>query len=124
MTQRPKRRITPVLLAALGVVLAGCGQESSAAQRSSTGEDVYLSNCARCHQATGSGYADVYPALDGNPIVNLDDPRPMLDIVLEGSGGMPGFRYSLSREEAAQIATYVRSAWGNDAPAVSEKEIG
>jgi mono/diheme cytochrome c family protein len=32
--------------------------------------------------------------------------------------GMPPFRHSLSDSEVAAVATYVRSAWGNDAGAV------
>ena len=124
MPLTPPLRATAVRLAALGLLLAGCGREPSGADRAAEGEDLYLSSCARCHQATGGGYEDVYPALDGSPIVALEDPRPLLDIMLEGSGGMPGFRYSLSRADAARIATYVRRAWGNDAPAVSEQQVG
>lgn len=124
MTHLPRRRAPVLGAAAIALALASCGAEPSAAERASTGEEVYLSSCARCHQADGAGFDGVYPALDGNPIVDLHDPRPMLDVVRDGSGGMPGFRQALTRAEMAQVATYVRQAWSNDAPAVSERQAG
>lgn len=124
LTRTQRGHFPLVAIAAAGLVLAACGREQAAAERARAGEDVYLSTCARCHQADGSGFAEVYPPLDGSPIVNLHDPRTLIDISLEGRGGMPGFRHSVSRSEMAQILTYIRRAWGNDAAAVSEREIG
>jgi mono/diheme cytochrome c family protein len=88
-----------------------------------TGQDEYLSTCARCHQAEGSGFRDVYPPLAGNPIVTLHDPNPTIEVVLEGRGGMPGFRDAADPDELAAIISYIRDAWGNDASPVEEGQI-
>jgi len=36
---------------------------------------------------------------------------------------MPGFAWRLSDEETAQLVTFVRSSWGNQASAVSEVDV-
>jgi mono/diheme cytochrome c family protein len=77
------------------------------------GEKIVSSVCLACHQAGGKGIEGVYPALAGNALVNLEDPKVMVATILEGRGGMPRFAGSYSDEEIAAIATYVRSAWGN-----------
>ena len=50
------------------------------------------------------GYA---PATQGNP-------RPF---------GMPPFVLQLSNKDTADILTFIRSNWGNTAPAVTELEV-
>jgi mono/diheme cytochrome c family protein len=37
--------------------------------------------------------------------------------------GMPGFAWRLSDEEVAQLLTFIRSSWGNQAPAVNAEEV-
>jgi mono/diheme cytochrome c family protein len=106
-----------VLAAALGA--GGCGVRGDATARVAQGEKVFTENCAICHQADGSGYAQVYPNLAGNPIVRLGDPAPVIETVLHGRGSMPGFAGELSPEQIAEVVTYVRHAWGNDASSVT-----
>jgi mono/diheme cytochrome c family protein len=36
---------------------------------------------------------------------------------------MPSFAWKLSDAEIADVATYIRHSWGNDAPAVSASEV-
>ena len=36
---------------------------------------------------------------------------------------MPGFDWRLSNEEVAELATFVRKAWGNDSGKVSPDEV-
>jgi mono/diheme cytochrome c family protein len=36
---------------------------------------------------------------------------------------MPGFAWRLSDEEVAQLLTFIRSSWGNQAPAVNAEEV-
>lgn len=88
----------------------------------SAGEQGYVISCSRCHQVDGSGYSNVYPALAGNPLVTLHDPRPLVDVILEGPGSMPAFRHSLEAQQIAEIATYIRNSWGNQAPPVGPRE--
>lgn len=117
---RPLRR--PVVLIIATVLLGGCAAADPVAD-APTGEDEYLSTCARCHQADGSGFRDVYPALADNPLVTLHDPNPTIEVVLEGRGGMPGFRNAADPDELAAIITYIRDAWGNDASRVERGQI-
>ena len=99
------------------------GSESVDQARLESGRNTYILSCSRCHQIDGTGFAGVYPALAGNPIVMLHDPNPTIDIVLDGRGGMPGFRLSTSIQELADVITYIRNEWGNDASPVSPAQV-
>jgi cytochrome c oxidase subunit 2 len=74
------------------------------------GGPLYQSNCAACHGAEGrDGFA---PLLIESPIVASAE--ALVRQILDGSpaNGMPPFA-RLNDREAAAIATYVRSSWGN-----------
>ncbi|MGA9854384.1 MAG: cytochrome c [Gammaproteobacteria bacterium] len=94
----------------------------------------YLNNCAACHRSTGMGYIETFPALAGNPEVNASDPSSLINIVLNGDTvpatadapthyTMPAFAWRLTDEDVANIATFVRSSWGNHAPPVHASEV-
>jgi len=94
------------------------------------GEAAYSQNCAACHQPNGQGVPQGFPALAHNPVVNAHDPTSLIHLVLKGGAIpkttksatpliMPPFASSLSDQEAADILSYVRNAWGNRAPALS-----
>lgn len=102
-------------------LLAGCGW-SGYEQKMSAGKEVYTVHCSHCHQPEGQGYAQVYPPLAGNPIVKLSDAKPVIEIVLHGRGGMPGYLDDLTGEERAQVITYIRGAWNNNAPPITTSE--
>lgn len=84
---------------------------------------LYLNNCSGCHQAKGRGIEGVFPPLVGNGAVIAPDPSNILKAVLGGIPAqnnyiaMPGFASSLSDQQIADIANYVRTNWGNSAPA-------
>jgi mono/diheme cytochrome c family protein len=104
-------------MAALGLlVLSGCGGDR---QRIADGKSIYAEHCSTCHQPDGQGYAQVYPNLAGNAIVRLPDPSAALEIVTHGRASMPGFAAELSPSQIAEVVSYVRASWGNDASAVS-----
>lgn len=95
----------------------------------SRGAELYVDNCAGCHRSDAQGYSRVFPTLAGNPTVLSADPHSLVHLILAGSAmpvtqampsplGMPGFAWRLSDEEVAQLATYVRTEWGNTAPPV------
>ena len=88
-----------------------------------SGQRLYLEFCAECHQTDGSGWSDLYPRLAGNPIVTLHDPEPIIDTVTYGQGSMMGFHDRLTSQEIAAILSYIRNAWGNQAPAISFRQI-
>ncbi len=75
------------------------------------GQQVYVSNCAVCHQPTGKG-AGQFPALDGSKVAN----GPIAEhvkIVLHGKGAMPPWQSTLNDVEIASVVTYERNTWGN-----------
>jgi cytochrome c oxidase subunit 2 len=86
------------------------------------GEQIYLENCARCHNLDGYGFPRIYPNLAENPLVRLHDPAPVIETVLNGQGSMPGFKNSLSAVELASVISYIRNSWENSAPVVFPKQ--
>lgn len=92
-----------------------------------------FNNCVSCHQSSGEGVAGKYPPLDGTRWV-LGDDRILSRILLRGlrgpievlgeeyNGEMPAWNQFSDRDIAA-VLTYIRSSWGNDAPAVSEATV-
>jgi cytochrome c oxidase subunit 2 len=85
------------------------------------GEELYVDNCAACHQEGGEG-TGAYPMLDGNPFVTQDPEQPIRRII-NGRGAMPGFGNSLSDEEIAAIVSYIGNAWTNDASVVMPDQV-
>jgi len=80
------------------------------------GQKVYATNCVACHQATGEGIPNVFPALKGSKIAT-GDRAAHLDIVIHGSKKNPvmvAWGKQLNDLELASVITYERNAWGND----------
>lgn len=79
------------------------------------GEQVYMANCAACHQPTGMGLPGVFPALKDSSIA-LGDVKAHIDIVVHGkpATAMQGYSKMLSLKELAAVVTYERNAWGNN----------
>lgn len=97
------------------------------------GGKVFKRNCLTCHQATGTGIASVYPPLDGSEWV-IGEPAALIHITLAGLSGpieVKGNTYNnimipfahLSDRDIAAVLTYIRQAWGNKAPAVTEEQV-
>lgn len=95
---------------------------------------LYQTHCADCHGSQGQGKASVYPALAGNPAVQLVQPENLIQSVLYGGfgpstalrprpHGMPPFLFKLGNEEVAQVLTHVRQQWGNHAPEVTPAQV-
>lgn len=79
------------------------------------GEEVYIKNCVACHQVTGEGIPNVFPALKGGAITT-GDLAAHKDIVLNGKQGtaMAAWSAQLNDLEIAALITYERNAWGNN----------
>jgi nitrite reductase (NO-forming) / hydroxylamine reductase len=100
----------------------------------SDGAAIYVANCSSCHQPDGQGIAGAFPPLAGNPTVT-GNPLAVITIVKDGLGGrlvvsgqaysgiMPRWRHLLSDEQLADVITYIRSSWKNNAPGVSIAEV-
>jgi len=93
--------------------------------------------CINCHQADGKGVPGVFPPLAGNSRVQEGDGSYVAETIIHGRSGeisvhgkvfnamMPpvGTQQGLSNAEIAAVASYVRSAWGNQAAAVTEQIV-
>jgi alcohol dehydrogenase (quinone), cytochrome c subunit len=101
---------------------------------SKTGALEYVNNCSACHLTSGKGYVDTFPALAGNPVVNAADPSSLIHIVLKGGTipstkaepthfSMPPFEARLSDQQVADVLSFIRSSWGNNAPAVDAAQV-
>jgi mono/diheme cytochrome c family protein len=97
------------------------------------GGERYEQHCAQCHGKQGEGVA-VYPPLAGNRAVLMASPANALQTVLNGGFGpstarhprpfgMPPFVLELSEQDIADVLTYVRTQWGNQAAPVSALEV-
>lgn len=114
--------------------------DESVAQALRTGKDkgdgamAFLNNCAACHRSTGKGYTETFPQLALSSTVNSADPASLIHIVLKGAQmpattaaptayAMPGFDWRMSDKEVAEVVTFVRSSWGNQAAAVTAADV-
>jgi len=91
-----------------------------------TGGTIYAQACAACHQPDGNGLPVVFPPLAGSDWVTGDETRLAL-VVLHGlmgpilvndepwDGVMPGQGAMLTDRQIADVLTFVRASWGNDA---------
>jgi mono/diheme cytochrome c family protein len=109
-------------LALIGAVELGTNGERRAVASEPDGKVVFLANCATCHQASGQG-TDLFPALAGNKDVTGADPSAVIATVERGRNLMPSWKGRLTAADIAAVLTYVRSAWGNSASAVTEEDV-
>jgi mono/diheme cytochrome c family protein len=96
---------------------------------------LYKQKCADCHQPAGQGVPRIYPPLANNDAITTRNPVNAIRMVLNGGFppstrgnprpyGMPPFAQELNDNEIAAVVTYIRRAWGNQAPAVRPAEVG
>lgn len=98
------------------------------------GAKIYGRNCATCHQYRGEGKPGRYPPLANSPWL-LEDKETPIRIVLLGlegpieaqgqvyDGVMPNMGVTLTDKDVAQVLTYVRTSFGNDAEPITEEEV-
>lgn len=93
---------------------------------------LYLGNCASCHQAQGTGTADgYYPSLLHNSTLGADGASNLVQVILHGVQRktpktdvlMPGFAADLSDAQIAALANYLTRQFGNPAAQVSEGDV-
>ena len=103
------------------------------------GARLYEQHCAACHGAEGQGFrlADgqvAYPPLAGHRAVTMASPANLVRMLQEGGFGlptrqhpqpfgMPPFQQVLDDEAVAALLTYLRQAWGHQAPAVQVLDV-
>jgi mono/diheme cytochrome c family protein len=83
-----------------------------------------------CHGANGKGEAQMFPPLAGNPVLLQSSSENLIRVVLAGAQAvstpaaptgpsMPSFAWKLNDAQLADLLTYDRNNWGNQAPPVS-----
>lgn len=93
----------------------------------------YVQFCSTCHQVDGRGMDKLFPPLANNSSVQSEDPTSVIHVVLSGwktaeteqakrAFFMPNYS-GLSDQEIAEIASFVRSQWGNRGDHVTADEV-
>jgi len=97
------------------------------------GKRLYTQNCVVCHQPNGMGVAGQFPPLAGSEWVLTEGNHAENHLVLlvlnglQGTFEVKGQQYNnamvpwkqLSDDQIADILTYIRSDWGNNASAIT-----
>jgi mono/diheme cytochrome c family protein len=99
------------------------------------GKKIFAANCQTCHQANGLGVGGQYPPLAGSEFTTGGSRRPAM-IVLKGLQGpvtvkgqpygtavMQPWDKTLTDQKIADVLTYERSEWGNNASPVTAEQI-
>lgn len=101
------------------------------------GQQVYMMVCFACHQPTGQGLPGMFPPLAASDWVQARKPDRLIRMVLHGVTGpitvngkpfstpaplMPP-QATLHDEQIANVLTYIRNSFGNQAPAVMSEEV-
>jgi ubiquinol-cytochrome c reductase cytochrome b subunit len=131
----PETVVLTAPAAPAAVPAAGAGVTNPAQSTSNgPGAQVFSTNCSTCHGAQGQGQPGAFPPLADNPTVT-GDPNKVIGIVLNGlhtpitvsgqsyNGQMPPWKGTLTNKQIADVITYIRSSFGNSAPAVTEAQV-
>ncbi len=124
--------IVPVgLIVLCGLTALTIQSTASVGAQDASGADLYVANCAGCHQPSGEGLAGTFPPLAGNPAAT--DPEHVRTVITNGLSGpleVLGVQYDavmpavggLSDEQmTALVAHVVDLASGVDAPATPDE---
>jgi mono/diheme cytochrome c family protein len=99
------------------------------------GKGLYVDQCMGCHMADGKGQPHAFPPLANSSPVQARNAESLIQVVLGGDFmadppslptglAMPAFDWKLNDQQVADVLTYVRNSWGNQAPAVSADDVG
>jgi alcohol dehydrogenase (quinone), cytochrome c subunit len=99
------------------------------------GAGIYQAFCAKCHQINGNGDdSKKYPKLAGNSSLLSENATSLIRLLLEGSATaktryeatpikMPGFATKLTDQQIAEVLSFVRNSWGNNASPVTMRQV-
>jgi mono/diheme cytochrome c family protein len=105
---------------AIAAALALAAQAASAQDLLSRGAEIYAQYCAVCHRPEGNGLEPRIPALRGS--ANAGDLWVIVKNVREGGAMMPPFP-TLTTEDIAAVASYIRTSWDNAHGTVTPEEV-
>jgi mono/diheme cytochrome c family protein len=98
------------------------------------GARVYTAYCMHCHGVDGRGFAPMLAPLAGNPNVLGKDASSLINVTLNGTGDlviqgipaaypMPKYAPVLDDQQIADVLTFIRAGWNNNAPAVQPEDV-
>ncbi len=98
------------------------------------GAAIYSDACASCHLENGVGQPRYFPPLGPNAMLQQADPIGLEHLILAGGRigtsptrpspmTMPSFAWKLTDQEVADVSTFIRNSWGNQAAAVSVADV-
>ncbi|WP_336600244.1 cytochrome c [Paraburkholderia bengalensis] len=100
------------------------------------GAQLFLANCASCHQWTGEGVGasapGAYPPLMHNSVAGASDANNLTMVILHGVRRttqdvdvlMPAFDRELTDPQIAAVANYVTTRFGNPQSTVDAEQVG
>jgi mono/diheme cytochrome c family protein len=101
-------------------------QQTLGAAEHASGQALYTQYCDECHLSTGRGGFRKAPPVAASPMVQASSAASVVNVILYGatpaSGlpvsldvweDMPGFKDKVTDAQAADLANYLRSNWGN-----------
>jgi mono/diheme cytochrome c family protein len=94
------------------------------------GAGIYSDACASCHLENGVGQPRFFPPLGTNAALQQPNPIGLEHLILAGGRigtsasrpsplSMPSFAWKLTDQEVADVSTFIRNSWGNQASPVS-----
>ncbi len=89
------------------------------------GQEIYKADCLACHGPNGAGILYPKSALNNDALVT-GDPNELIAVILfgrEGAGAMPAWKMTLTDQEVATVATYIRQAWSNRADPITSAMV-
>lgn len=113
--------------------------DDSALKQFAEGRQKYLTSCAGCHGSNGAGASRMGPPLANSEWVTGDEKRLVLLVLhgIEGPIEVAGKKYDspeilpvmpshsvMDDSSIADILTYIRNEWGNQASAVTGRIVG
>ena len=115
---------------------ASPGVQSSAPETGAMrrGAEVYSDACASCHLDNGVGQSRLFPPLGKDAMLQQPDPTGLEHLILAGTRigvstsrpsplGMPSFAWKLTDQEIADVSTFIRNSWGNQAASVAASNV-
>jgi mono/diheme cytochrome c family protein len=98
------------------------------------GAEIYSDACASCHLDNGIGQSRLFPPLGKDAMLQQPDPTGLEHLILAGTRvgvsasrpsplGMPSFAWKLTDQEIADVSTFIRNSWGNQAAQVAAADV-
>jgi len=98
------------------------------------GAEIYSDACSSCHLDSGVGQSRIFPPLGKDAMLQQSNATGVEHLLLAGTQigvsasrpsalSMPSFAWKLTDQEIADVSTYIRNSWGNQAPAVTSSEV-